>query len=480
MVSLLGYRSLSLEDQSSVRAAALPPEIAIREWQKLMSTIGFYDINSNTQRLAPMIYVNLKQENDLSERERLKGAYKHCWSKNQRLLFSLVPVIHDFLAQGISYRLVKGLAIQMSLGVVGARVVGDADIVVSEKDVLQVREILERHGFRCNTISPCGLHPAGRINDALDFNQGDNHVDVHVAERKSPDKLLKKMLTERALFVEHAGVRFAVPPPDLLLLHSAFHGWSESSATDLIQSLVDVALLSHKSNLTTLARSAREASVEEAVQKIYETLESINLPNITPSPRMLGLRRQARPILFSPRNRFAKALTVVRKRFRGAQSSWAILTKFEGRRAAYFLWHLVGQFAVVERKVIGSGRGFLNPPPECFASGFSTTPFMNPPPGRITGSAVAVESFDYRFAIRVPFNTNSLSVTFESMLLDTVDVGVYDNGVKVTKIVAGSRNRDVTIRHPRPLHEFSIRPEHGACNQCFAKLSDMQVRLDLS
>lgn len=475
-----GIRGLSFEDQSSVRAATLPSHIAIQEWQTLMSVIDFQDINSNTQRLAPMIYVNLKQERDLSERERLKGAYKHCWSKNQRLLFSLVPLIHDFLAQGINYRLAKGLAIQMSSGLVGARVVGDADIVVSEKDVAQVREILERHGFRCNTISPCGLHPVGRVNDALDFNQGDNHIDIHVAERKSPHKLLKKMLTERALLVEHAGVRFAVPTPELLLLHSAFHGWSESSPTDLIQSLADVAMLSHKSDLTTLVQLARDTSVEHAVHKISEAVESINLPYIIPSTRISGLRRKSRPILFTARSRFSKAWTLVRKRFRGARSSWAILTKFEGRRAAYFLWHLFGQLAVVERRIIGSGGGFLNPPSQSCASGFSAVPFASPQPGQITGNTVAIESFDYRFAIRVPSGTNSLRITFESMLLDTVDVGVYQNGVQVTRLVSGSKNRDVTIRHPLPLQELSIRPEHGACNQCFAKLSDMRIHLALT
>ena len=138
------------EDELAITSATAPIGDALMAWSRLMDWLPFDVINPNTQRLAPTIFFNLKSSKDFKERERLRGSFKYTWAKTTRLIHSIEPILRKFEAADLDYRIIKGLAIQVSLNTVGARTMGDVDILIGLKDVDRAIEIVRSFGYRKN------------------------------------------------------------------------------------------------------------------------------------------------------------------------------------------------------------------------------------------------------------------------------------------------------------------------------------------
>lgn len=469
------------EEKLAVVAAAGVPARAAQAWAELLARVDFIDIARSTQRLAPLIYLNLKDSPDLLERGRLRGAYKHAWSQNHRIVASLAPVVGALNQRGINYRVAKGLAVQLSLGIVGARVIGDVDLVVARDDIGVVREVLEAHGFRCNSISHCGLHSAGNAHRALDFNRGDAHIDVHVAELKEPSALMMEMLRDFPQVITYAGVDILTPSAELLSLHSAYHGIARSSETDFSQSIVDIALLARRCRGVVLRRSAIQLGLAEPLWTVSRALGDLGLRPTAMSTRrqsslafrMASIARRGGDI----RSKIPYAWMLWRQRFRGGKPVTAALRRFQGRKLLYVLWQISGSISPIEKRVFATHRGFLPVPLSTAQSNSTFLPFGNSVPRFISANTVAVECADYRFAFRCPEGVREWVLTFESTALEDLNVAVYHNGNQVLKMVAGSSARSVALLNPPPLNEISIRPIGAFCEVCVGNLASLKATI---
>jgi hypothetical protein len=476
-----GFQKLEGEDRWAVLAATADTPIALEAWSNLLAETDFVDISRSTQRLAPMVYLNLRGATDVPERGRLRGAYKYAWSKNHNLIGSLVPVVSDLDAAGINYRIAKGIAVQLALGIVGARVVGDADLVVSRADVEATRKVLEQNGFRCNSLSACGMHPQAAVHNALDFNKGDAHVDLHVAELKEPSRLLTEMLREPPHRVDYAGSTFLIPSPELLLLHSAVHGNASVAETDFSQSVTDIALLIPSCDRNLVRSQALHTGVYEAVSSLGQTLNHIGRTELVMPPSKSRTVPVAAPTIaykgstFLGKARYASSLW--RQRFHGGRPLVAAGRGFTGRRLLYVMWNALGQFSSLERVMFARRPGFLRLPTRPFEETEYAQPFTGKRYEQVTANSVAGDCFDYRFAFRCPADVREFVLTFGGECLDDVDVTVHHNGRRLLRIVAGASERKLAVLNPPEHNEISLRPISVACEACFDTMKTLAVSI---
>jgi len=473
---------LTQEDGLAIKSATLSIPEAIENWIRLMGDVDFQLINPNTQRLAPLVYHRLKDQQGVTERERLRGAYKYAWAKNHRLLNALKPIFTELNELEINYQVIKGMAVQLTLGFVGARVVGDVDMVVSQKDVEVVRIIFERNGFRCNSDSGCKRHSRSAAFEALNFNLGENHVDMHIAESKDPKILLALMLDLSPNLIEYLGTKIPIPNPELLLLHSAFHGHQAVSDTDLVQAIADISLLApvcDPRKLTELAGQTKTYSDLWHVSSEAATVD-IALPKFTAKSGRSRNKNVALPVLKARGvgRKVQKVPALVKDRYRGNATTRHILGRFPGRKVAYALWLSAGQFSALERVAMSRERGFLKAPVEALKSETLLRPFMDQAPELVEATNLAEETLDYRFSIRVKPGIRALLLSLDSDYLDMCDAFLYSNGRPISRIVAGDTTfREVTIRSPLEVNEISIRPTSNVCTECFRSLTDLRVKI---
>lgn len=467
--------------QLALTAAVSTPPAASEAWQKLMDTVGFYDLSTEAQRLTPAIYTNLQSIQSIPERNRLRGAFKHAWSKNHRILHELRPVLTQFNRHNIAYRVIKGIALQLSVGVIGNRVVGDADLLVDTADIDMATQILTDAGFTCNSISQCGQHSSRAPTEALDFHKGSVHVDVHVGSKKQPARLLAAMLSQPPEMVDFYGVDIAIPPPTLLTLHSVFHGTKAASPTDFIQALVDIVTLTAKRPVNDLVDQARRTGLLTPLMQMNRRLENVGWRVIQRRVPWIAqlLERLTTPLERTP-GVVSRAVFLWRIRFPG----WAGVRRasriFPGKRWAYAQWLLLGQFEFLERLLTPVARGFLRTPKTLGPEGLALQPIWTASPkDEMAVSPVACLTQDYRMAVSVPAGVSEAKIYLTLDRPATEKAAIYVNGEQLLHWYPGQKNVSCSVKKP-PVHlEVSIRPSSDVCRDCFSSLQEMQWSVTL-
>lgn len=466
------------EDDLAISAATAAESVAVESWRKLLSRTPFLDINPNTQRLASMIFHNLRNAEEVPERDRLRGAYKHTWSKNLQLISAFLPIVEELNTENINYRVLKGVAVQLLTGILGARVVGDIDVVVASVDLARTTAVFEKHGFRCSSRAACGFHSVGASDAALDFNRGDMQIDLHVAERKEPSRLFASMLSTPALFVPIRETRIAVPSAEALTLHAVLHGYRSASQTDLVQALTDAKILRPMTEELTLSRLARTTGLRGMWRKMELT------PHHTgkSSTGDVGLPLPAIPSSHKPRpelslSRLRRGLTLLRERYPGLKVIGGIISRFQGRKFAYALWLVLGRFEDVERVLVRK-RGFLDPPLSMAPISTPVQPFASTPESTgFTASLVSARTIDYRLCLRLPGDLVDRVFTLSSPNLRQVDVAVYVNGQRISRLLVGDNiPKAFSLPNGVEVFEISLRPARQACQLCFVSLRDLEIR----
>jgi hypothetical protein len=128
-----------------LRAALLEPprlETALEEWRESTS-LEHVDYASLT--ILPLHYRNLLRHGVASDlRDRLQGVYRRSWQRNQLLLQALQYALVALREAGVETSLMKGVPLALRhYADLGARVMGDADLVVRRADVWRALETLE-------------------------------------------------------------------------------------------------------------------------------------------------------------------------------------------------------------------------------------------------------------------------------------------------------------------------------------------------
>ena len=481
----MAYRSsahLGLEEQDALLAAVAPSQEAESRWRAIMDRMAFDEVNANTQRVMPAIFHNLRNIVDVPERDRMRGAFKHSWSKNTRMLYDLRPVLQTIDDTGVDYRIIKGAAVQTVCGSIGARVMGDIDILTNLANIDAVACSLLEHGFRRSAHLECSGHSDTGHFDAWNFNKDETHIDVHVAEVKYPSPLLQRMISTPQMRVKGPAGALAVPPAELLVLHAAVHGDLSSGPTDLMQAALDLSLLRASVNRDRLLSYAIETGSLDALRRLDATLESLglNTSGVRPSYGQLAVERVA------ARRRRVVALTTesssvarrVADRRRNPDAKDRIRSGFNGHRSAYMTWIQWGRFAATERAAVRLWGGFLEEPGETLRDPKSVTPFLQGYSG-ITASSVPGPSLDWRFRVRLDAPIGRGDLRFDSPALDRLDAFVFINGIPRTRIVAGDlTTRTVGIQDMGPSMEISLRPLWNACERCYSGLDDLEISLE--
>lgn len=483
----MAYRrsvTLGREEHRALIAATGAPEAAAENWRALMADVAFDGVSENTQRLMPAIFSNLRDAQQVPERERMRGAFKYAWSKNMGMVHDIRAVLADFGHEGIDYRLIKGAAIQAMCGSVGSRVMGDIDILVSASDATRAAETLVRCGFRRNTFSECDGHSDSGHHDALNFNKGESHVDVHVAEYKYPSRLLLMMMSTPPVLVPLAGMEMAVPPAELLVLHSAVHGCLASGPTDFIQAVVDVSVLADRTDPRRLVALASRSGTLLQLIEIDEELRRAGARPLGVAVRWHeGLRARAEvggARAVGVVTESSSVLRRIRSRQRSDRALHDVSTGFNGRRRSYGLWLRLGQFAVFERAAVRSSGGFLAEPQGTWTSGISVQPFVDEGVPGMTASRISSRVLDWRFRVDFAAPQPVMRLVLDSASLDSLDAFVFCNGVPITRVVAGDPGtRDIVIRGLGRRNEVSVRALWTVCTECYRGLDDLTVRIDL-
>ncbi|MFM8855805.1 MAG: nucleotidyltransferase family protein, partial [Actinomycetota bacterium] len=421
----------------------------------------------------------LRDISGIPERERLRGSFKYTWSKNMRALSDLGPAFEELEIENIPFRLIKGAAVQLLFERVGARTMGDVDLLVHEADIDRVADILVSHGFRQNTSLPCPGHRTSEIVSYVNFNKGPSHVDVHLAGAKEPIRLLRTIMLEPGVRVRIAGASVEIPVPELLLLHAASHGSHATGPTDLMQAALDITLLRNRTDARRLVTLARRTRTIISLRTLDRHLESLEIPGsgVIFSPRIV-LMSSCRHFVAGIKGALTTAIPIIHRiavRYPGRATGRTIRQRFPGHQRAYRMWLATGKFAVSERLAMSRWGGFLAEPTAPVEHGQHAMPFVRSHPA-IVCSPVPSAAFDWRFRFQVPSWVRALSLEFRSNRLDGLDPIVYVNGVPVSRLVAGdSSSRRIRLSGFGSSFEVSLRPLGNACEDCFPGLDDLEI-----
>lgn len=132
-----------------LRACLWQDERAIAAWQAWINQVDIEHLDGGSDRLLPLLYRNLTRLGiDHPVMTRLKGIYRHTWSKNQLRLARLRQVLELFTANGIKSTLLKGCSlISFDYEDCGVRPMQDLDVWVLPEDFRQAVDILIRDSW---------------------------------------------------------------------------------------------------------------------------------------------------------------------------------------------------------------------------------------------------------------------------------------------------------------------------------------------
>jgi len=446
--------------------------------------MDFDAINENTQRIMPSIFLNLRNHTDVPDFARMRGAFKYAWSRTTEMLHSGRNLFLALNEAGIDYRILKGAAIQVVSNRLGSRTMADIDVLIAASDVDRLIEVMAEQGFRRNTHSQCSGHSSQAHHDALDFNAGDCHIDVHVAQYKEPSHLLQRMLALPAIRVRAAGAELPLPPPELLLLHAAFHGAQAAGPTDFAQSVVDVMALHRMVDQVDLVEQAKRSrtitsliALNAATQSVDAVSLTVRIPTHTRIQSWIRDRAHRIGMVMAESNSVIQRIAARRQ---GAQELRIIRGQFQGKRRLYLTWLRTGRFAVTERMVAKFAGGFLDEPQRTWVSGSTCAAFDRDNDGSICGSMTPGQALDWRFRVQFAKPQAEITVRLSSAALDKLDAYLFCNGRGVARVIAGdSASQTVIIRNVAASAEFSIRAFWDVCAQCYQGFNDLRVQIDL-
>jgi hypothetical protein len=481
---IMTYRhrvNLSQEDALALSAATAPVEIARRSWIELMRSLPFDEVNDNTQRAMPAIFCNLRNEQGLPERDRMRGAFKYAWSKNTGMFHDLRPVLNQLNSEEIDFRVIKGAAVQTLTNRIGARTMGDIDLLIRSSDSGRVERIFLDNGFRANSRSTCTGHESTDHFDSQNFNIGSTHVDVHVAEAKEPVSLFTEMLTRRPMRVVAGGCELQVPEVELLVLHAAVHGDVSSGKTDLMQAALDFALLEPQISQDLLLGLAKKTKTLQPLERLSAALKSIHLDIAQIEvPRGKLLLEKLKNHFAQLRNSVVEMNSLLRRiqaRRRSKDVMREISAHFRGRRRTYHAWINWGRFAATERMAVRLWGGFLPKPRSVWLGDVTLQPFEIDAI-EVSASNVAARAQDWRFRIELPQQFDILWIRVDSEAFDWLDAFVFCNGIPTTRISANDeKSKLIGIRNVGPSLEMSLRPLWSVCESCYSGFPDLVVSM---
>lgn len=336
-----------------VLAASLPsPENGIIYWNKANDLVPLHDWPGEVSRLVSCFYTNHAHNFEPTNSAILRGVYKANWARNSLNLNVLIPILKIFDQLSINYRLIKGGAIILYLGQLGARRMGDLDILIKHSDRGAVCAIFWGQGF-----SPRYLGDRrGGLNEIWE-NRNGVVIDLH---------FLRSFDSYQHAFSGYESIAYLghftkLPTIESTILIAIHHGQLNHSRGDQAQAFWDIAMIYQKANLASLQTLAITNGQMNDLRKGIMKLNALGLSlkfndDSNRIEMFLGILRNRRRKLFHnimpssfPRiwNGKNTSLSALRE---------AICTRHE---VLYSIWALFGMLRPIERFIALKSGGLL-------------------------------------------------------------------------------------------------------------------------
>ncbi len=137
------------EETAFLQMALASDETFPTLWQKWKNSVDWYQIDFATAKLLSFFYRRLQAlgiRDDFSD--RIKGAHKSAWAKNQLFLHAAKEIAEICREAGIPILMLKGIPLVLEVyRDSGSRPLGDADILVHPEDGKRLTDILLTRGW---------------------------------------------------------------------------------------------------------------------------------------------------------------------------------------------------------------------------------------------------------------------------------------------------------------------------------------------
>jgi hypothetical protein len=210
-----------------LRAALLEAPAALQAWTAWKDAIDFDAIDSASFRLLGLAYRNLTRigvDPSDSLLPRLKGIYRHFWTRNQLVLKRKTDLLRALNEADIPTMLLKGAALTLSVyHDFGVRPMEDFDLMVPREHVPQAMDLLEKFGWNSEVHHPRDLPQSIH---ACSFRNADaSCIDLHWRLCHLPaSEEFERTLWQQDMPATLQGMTVAVPGWTDQFLHTCAHG----------------------------------------------------------------------------------------------------------------------------------------------------------------------------------------------------------------------------------------------------------------
>ncbi len=214
-----------------LRACLAPDDLLERRLHEWESTVLLDDVDAGSYRLLPFLYRRVSRLG-LAARDhgRLKGVYARHWYLYHRDIAGSLRILADLQDQGLSFLLLKGVALQALVygGDPPTRPGDDVDILVAAHDATAVADGLVSAGLRPAPGAPFPYVLATYRSFGFSGPAGTIDLNWRLHDYCA-DPLLEARLSATSTDVDIRGLPFRTARPVYHLLHALVHGsgWNE-------------------------------------------------------------------------------------------------------------------------------------------------------------------------------------------------------------------------------------------------------------
>ncbi len=467
----------------ALKSAILAPTEAKKSWNQLMDLIGFENLNNSSQRILPKIYTNLETEPEIKSYEKLKGAYKFNWAKNNQLLNSFFPILKALNSNSIDYRLLKGAALNLLSENTGHRAMGDIDLLIKKENLSGLELIFEQNGFQKKYDTKCINANKSLIDKEICYLSPDKfEIDVHIAEKTFPQPLYQTMMKSKPRISKYQGQVAKLPSYELALLHTVFHGRRAVAETDQIQTFVDCSqliALVNKNDLNMIARKLKFVKVLNQTNQLLKGLlgESDFVDRKNRKLTLLNVSY----FFWSLTNKILNSsdlATIIKTRLLSEKEFKKILKFFKGRKILYFIWLLLGKPRPIERFIYLMCGGFLHNPENFSVPGDVFIGFKKSDQMWYEPNVTSQYAHDWRFKVKVPKGSKQATIEMIADEFKNWNWLVFING-RLFGTTAQIEHGTYVIRHSFPSEnlEVSLRSPAHVCELCEHGIQNLLVRI---
>ncbi|MBX9704740.1 MAG: nucleotidyltransferase family protein [Gammaproteobacteria bacterium] len=233
-----------------LQAGCLPAQAALTCWEQWHKQVDIQNLEAVSEQLLPLVYCNLQRiAGESVDFNTCKSTYRHTWVDNNLLFHNVSPILQQLAQCGITAVVLKGMAECIYYYEdLGARSMGDVDVLVSSQQALIALDILLAQGWRLVHFTREQITPALlKTRHAVALIKDDKHnLDLHW-------HLLPELCGKpgHEVFIKHSipaaykGISFAVLHPADQLLHIIVHG-TKYSPVPLIRWVADAMAILRK------------------------------------------------------------------------------------------------------------------------------------------------------------------------------------------------------------------------------------------